>query len=206
MGKAVSRRQHELGHKLSLGTNMSLDNTSHPGRPGPDELVPSRYALRVGEIDVLVVSDGVLSLPAAMLGHNADPAVRAAWLDDMFLPPDVLEWPLNVVVVRSGGRTILIDAGLGVEFPDFAAGRAVGPATGGRRHRSRIRDRRGAYPHAHGPRWRAARRRGEGPAASGPAGPRGGRRGRVLGVARFLPHLHAAGVPGRASVGRPSGS
>jgi hypothetical protein len=25
---------------------MSLDNTSHPGRPGPDELVPSRYALR----------------------------------------------------------------------------------------------------------------------------------------------------------------
>ena len=37
---------------------MSLDNTSHPGRPGPDELVPSRYALRVGAIDVLVVSDG----------------------------------------------------------------------------------------------------------------------------------------------------
>ena len=34
-------------------------------RPGPDELVPSRYALRVGEIDVLVVGDGVLSLPAA---------------------------------------------------------------------------------------------------------------------------------------------
>ena len=30
----------------------------------------------------------------------------------MFLPPDVLDWPLNVVVVRSGGRTILVDAGL----------------------------------------------------------------------------------------------
>jgi len=98
---------------------MSLDNTSHPGRPGLDELVPSRYALRVGEIDVMVVSDGVLSLPGAMLGHNADPAVRAAWLDDMFLPPDVLEWALNVVVVRSGGRTILIDAGIGMEFPDL---------------------------------------------------------------------------------------
>ena len=78
-------------------------------------MVPSRYALRVGEIDVLVVSDGVLSLPGAMLAHNADPAVRAAWLNDMFLPPDVLEWALNVVVVRSGGRTILIDAGLGVD-------------------------------------------------------------------------------------------
>jgi glyoxylase-like metal-dependent hydrolase (beta-lactamase superfamily II) len=89
-------------------------------------LVPSRYALRVGEIDVMVVSDGVLSLPGAMLGHNADPAVRAAWLEDMFLPPDVLEWALNAVVVRSGDRTILIDAGMGGGVPGLAAVRAVG--------------------------------------------------------------------------------
>ena len=103
-------------------TTMSLDNASHAGRTGPDELVPSRYAHRVGEIDVLVVSDGVLSLPGAMLGHNADPAVRAAWLEDNFLP-DVFEWALNVVVVRSGGRTVLIDAGLGAD-PDLNLPRA----------------------------------------------------------------------------------
>jgi hypothetical protein len=96
-----------------------LDNTSQRGGPGPDEFVPSRYALRVGEIDVLVISDGVLPISAATLATNADPADLAAWLDDMFLPPDVLEWPLNVVVVRSGGQTVLIDAGLGVDFPDF---------------------------------------------------------------------------------------
>ena len=86
-------------------------------------MVPSRYALKVGEIDVMVISDGVLSLPGAMLAHNADPAVRAAWLEDMFLPPDALEWALNVVVVRSGGRTILIDAGLGAD-PDLNLPRA----------------------------------------------------------------------------------
>jgi glyoxylase-like metal-dependent hydrolase (beta-lactamase superfamily II) len=96
-------------------TNISMDNSSHSGRPGRDELVPSRYALRIGEIDVMVVSDGVLSLPGAMLGHNADPAVRAAWLHDRFLPPDMFEWALNAVVVRSGGRTILIDAGIGAD-------------------------------------------------------------------------------------------
>jgi glyoxylase-like metal-dependent hydrolase (beta-lactamase superfamily II) len=79
--------------------------------------------VQVGEIDVLVVSDGVLTLPSEMLAHNADPAVRTAWMDDMFLPPDMLEWPLNVVVVRSGGRTILIDAGLGVD-PDLDLPRA----------------------------------------------------------------------------------
>ncbi len=38
---------------------MSLDIVSHPGRTGSNELVPSRYALRVGDIDVLVISDGV---------------------------------------------------------------------------------------------------------------------------------------------------
>jgi glyoxylase-like metal-dependent hydrolase (beta-lactamase superfamily II) len=31
----------------------------------------------------------------------------------------VYKWPLNAVVVRSGGRTVLIDAGIGVEYPDF---------------------------------------------------------------------------------------
>ena len=104
-----------------------MDNTSHPGRPGLDELVPSRYALKVGDIDVLVVSDGVLPIPAKTLAHNVDPAVRAAWLEDMFLPPETLDWPLNVVVVRSGGQTILVDAGLGAD-PDLhlpQAGRLV---------------------------------------------------------------------------------
>src|SRR5262245_40714858 len=109
--------------------NMSLENTSHvhqrahassaSGRPGPDELIRSGYALQVGEIDALVVSDGTMSIPAATLAVNATPADLGAWLDGMFLPAR-FGWPLNVGVVRSGGRTVLIDAGLGVEFPEFA--------------------------------------------------------------------------------------
>jgi hypothetical protein len=70
---------------------MSLQSILRTGRPEPDELVPSRYALKVGDIDVMVVSDGVLPLPTPILVTNADPAVRAAWLDDMFLPGDVLD-------------------------------------------------------------------------------------------------------------------
>ena len=45
---------------MSTATKDQTEISSHPGRPGTDELVPSRYALRVGGIDVLVVSDGVL--------------------------------------------------------------------------------------------------------------------------------------------------
>ena len=106
-------------------TNVSPSTWQPGSRPGPEELVPSRYALKIGDIDVLVVSDGVLTLPGAMLAHNAEPAVRAAWLKDNFLPPDAFDWALNVVVVHSGGRTILIDAGMGAEFPLPKAGQLI---------------------------------------------------------------------------------
>lgn len=105
---------------------MSVDDIPQFGRSGVDELVPSRYAQQVGDVEVLVISDGVLPITAATLATNADPADLAGWLEGMFLPPDVLDWPLNVVVVRSADRTILVDAGLGVEFPDFPrAGQTV---------------------------------------------------------------------------------
>jgi len=100
---------------------MNLHNASIAAKP--EELVPSRYAVRIGDIDVLVVSDGVLPLPTTMLAHNADPGVRAAWLNEMFLPQDAFDWALNAVMVRSGDKTILIDAGLGSD-PDLHLPRA----------------------------------------------------------------------------------
>jgi len=184
-------------------TNMSLDKPSHPGKRGPDELVPSRYAVRVGDIEVLVVSDGVLPLPTAMLGHNADPAIRAAWLNDMFLPPDAFDWALNVVVVRSGGRTILIDAGLGSDLDLHLprAGQLIKRLEAAGIDLTSVTD--VVLTHMHMDHIGGLlvdgvkdRLRPE------PADPRGGSRGQVLGVARFLPYRHAAGVPGRASVGR----
>ena len=83
------------------------------------DLVPSRYAVQVGDIDALVVSDGVLPLPTSTMATNADPADLANWLEHMFMPPDAFDWPLNVMVARSGEQTILIDAGLGGQFSGF---------------------------------------------------------------------------------------
>ena len=71
---------------------FAVDDTLRPASQTPDELVPSNYALRVGEIDVLVISDGVIPLPATTLATNADPAELAAWLDDMRQPPDMFKW------------------------------------------------------------------------------------------------------------------
>jgi glyoxylase-like metal-dependent hydrolase (beta-lactamase superfamily II) len=124
MNQLIRNPQQETKMNQTI-RNTQQETNVNPVRSKPDELVPSRYALRIGEIDVMVVSDGVLPLPTTMLAHNADPAVRAAWLHDMFLPPDAFDWALNVVVVRGGGRTILIDAGMGVEFPLPRAGQLV---------------------------------------------------------------------------------
>lgn len=98
-----------------LSANIVLP--SHSTKP--IDLVPSRYAVRVGDIDALVVSDGVLPLPTTTMATNADPADLADWLSHMFMPSDAFDWPLNVMVARSAGQTILIDAGLGSQFPGF---------------------------------------------------------------------------------------
>jgi glyoxylase-like metal-dependent hydrolase (beta-lactamase superfamily II) len=112
---------------------MNLESIPYSGRQGPglsagpqwephrqhEELVPSRYALRVGDIDVLVISDGVLPLPTETMSTNADPANRRAWFKDQFLGPDRFDWALNVLVVRSGDQTVLVDAGLGGQFAGF---------------------------------------------------------------------------------------
>ena len=179
---------------------MSVDNIS-VGRPGLDELVPSRYALDIGDIEVLVISDGVLTLPTATLATNADPGALAAWLDDMFLPPDAFDWSLNAVLVRSGGQTILIDAGLGLD-PDLnlpRAGRLVQRLQAAGIDLASVTD--VVLTHMHmdhiggllvdGVKDRLR-------SAFGPAHLRGGRRGQILGVARLHPRPHAAGLPGRA--------
>ncbi|WP_380872077.1 MBL fold metallo-hydrolase [Sphingomonas sp. DBB INV C78] len=94
---------------------MKLDNIARSAGAGLEELVPSRYALQVGEIDVLVVSDGVLPISPQVLAANVEPSVFEGWLDEQFLPHDVAHWPLNVLVVRSGDQTILVDSGLGAD-------------------------------------------------------------------------------------------
>ncbi len=50
---------------------MSVDSISL-GTQGLDELVPSRYAVQVGDIEVLVISDGVLPITARTMATNAD--------------------------------------------------------------------------------------------------------------------------------------
>ena len=98
---------------------MKPDNILRQADSRSEELVPSRYSLKVGQIEVLVISDGVLPLPVTTMSTNVTPAIRTAWFKDTFLGPDKFDWALNVLVVRSGDQIVLVDAGLGGQFAGF---------------------------------------------------------------------------------------
>jgi len=96
------------------------------GRDGSGELVPSRYAVRVGDVDVVLISDGILPLPTSTMSTNVSAADRNEWFDGRFLQRDMFDWALNIALVRSGDRLILIDSGVGDGFEYFTrAGRSV---------------------------------------------------------------------------------
>lgn len=96
------------------------------GRDGSGELVPSRYAVRVGDVDVVLISDGILPLPTSTMSTNVSTADRNEWFDGRFLQRDMFDWALNIALVRSGDRLILIDSGVGDGFEYFTrAGRSV---------------------------------------------------------------------------------
>ncbi|SPA03071.1 hypothetical protein CBM2626_B60068 [Cupriavidus taiwanensis] len=57
--------------------------TANLGKDGAGELVPSRYAVRVGDVDVVLISDGILPLPTSTMSTNvsqrtATPGAMAA--------------------------------------------------------------------------------------------------------------------------------
>ncbi|MEM5367687.1 MBL fold metallo-hydrolase [Paraburkholderia azotifigens] len=100
--------------------------TVNLGKEGSGELVPSRYAVRVGDVDVVLISDGILPLPTSTMSTNVSEADRNDWFDGRFLQRDMFDWALNIALVRSGDRLILIDSGVGDGFEYFTrAGQSV---------------------------------------------------------------------------------
>jgi glyoxylase-like metal-dependent hydrolase (beta-lactamase superfamily II) len=111
---------------MSKTTRNVQPVTANLGNEGSGELVPSRYAVRVGEVDVVLISDGILPLPTSTMSTNVSEADRNEWFDGRFLQRDMFDWALNIALVRSGERLILIDSGVGDGFEYFTrAGRSV---------------------------------------------------------------------------------
>ena len=111
---------------MSETTSNLRPVTTNLGKEGSGELVPSRYAVKIGDIDVVLISDGILPLPTSTMSTNVSESDRNEWFDGRFLQRDMFDWALNIALVRSGDRLILVDSGVGDGFEYFTrAGRSV---------------------------------------------------------------------------------
>ena len=86
---------------------------------------PGFYRFKLGAIEITVVSDGMLEFPAETLfGDRADDA--RGLLTSAFQPPSPVGLQINTILVNTGDKLVLIDAGCGVDKFQKTAGGLVG--------------------------------------------------------------------------------
>src|ERR1700732_5148429 len=86
---------------------------------------PSFYRLKLGTIEITVLNDGMLWFPAETLwGDRADDA--RGLLTSAFQPSRPVGLQLNTILVNTGDRLVLIDAGCGVDKFQNTNGRLLG--------------------------------------------------------------------------------
>jgi glyoxylase-like metal-dependent hydrolase (beta-lactamase superfamily II) len=86
---------------------------------------PGFYRFKLGTIEITVVSDGTLAFPAETLwGDRAEDA--RGLLTSTFQPSSPVELQINTILVNTGGKLVLIDAGCGVDKFQNTNGRLLG--------------------------------------------------------------------------------
>ncbi|MDQ2185817.1 MBL fold metallo-hydrolase [Alcaligenaceae bacterium A4P071] len=71
------------------------------------------YHFRVGDIKATVVSDGTIGGPPRIYASDAPELELSEALRQAFLPSDYLTLNLNTLLIETGGRRILLEAGAG---------------------------------------------------------------------------------------------
>ena len=86
---------------------------------------PGFYRFKLGTIEITVVSDGTLAFPAETLwGDRAEDA--RGLLTSTFQPSSPVGLQINTILVNTGDKLVLIDAGCGVDKFQNTTGRLLG--------------------------------------------------------------------------------
>ena len=119
----LNRRRIILSAMAGAGSLLPGPGRVHAQASQP---VPGRnaghYRFRVGDIRATVLSDGVIGGPPRIYASDAPEMELEAVLTRAFLPTDHMTLNLNTLLIETGGRRILLEAG---------AGQTMGP-NGGR--------------------------------------------------------------------------
>jgi len=92
---------------------------------GGEKAQPAFYRFRLGTIEITVVSDGTLAFPAETLwGDRAEDA--RGLLTSTFQPSSPVGLQINTILVNTGDKLVLIDAGCGVDKFQNTTGRLLG--------------------------------------------------------------------------------
>jgi glyoxylase-like metal-dependent hydrolase (beta-lactamase superfamily II) len=108
-------RRHALAGAAALAASPLLPNGSaKAAAPLADKQAPSFYRYKVGDIQVNAIFDGSTTFDLAdnfVLNAKKD-EVNAA-LDKAFLPKDKMTLLFTPLAINTGGKTVVIDTGMG---------------------------------------------------------------------------------------------
>src|ERR1700751_215416 len=86
---------------------------------------PGFYRFKLDTIEITVVSDGTLAFPAETLWGDRGEDARGL-LTSTFQPPSPVGLQINTILVNTGDKLVLIDAGCGVDKFQKTAGGLLG--------------------------------------------------------------------------------
>src|SRR5712675_228638 len=110
-----------IGAAALAPTGPALARAPQAGK----QVQPSFYRFKLGTIEITVVSDGTLAFPAETLwGDRAEDA--RGLLTSTFQPPSPVGLQINTILVNTGDKLVLIDAGCGVDKFQKTAGGLLG--------------------------------------------------------------------------------
>jgi glyoxylase-like metal-dependent hydrolase (beta-lactamase superfamily II) len=100
---------------LGLASGIPLRGWAAQTKPAPLPLPRGSFNFRLGQLELLVVTDGRLVAPTVQ--PIFAPGVAAAEVTNVlannFLPTDHVDFALNILLVKTSSRLILIDTGNG---------------------------------------------------------------------------------------------
>ena len=95
----------------------ALGAISYAGiRPALSQIFAAHHRFTVGAAEIIVISDGAMSLPVSLALPATPRPQTEALLAVNGLPLDAITNPVNVTIVKTGSEIILIDTGAGGEF------------------------------------------------------------------------------------------
>src|SRR5260370_22570220 len=86
---------------------------------------PGFYRFKLGTIEITVISDGTLAFPAETLWGDRAEAARGL-LTSTFQPSSPVGLQINTILVNTGDKLVLIDAGCGVDKFQKTTGGLIG--------------------------------------------------------------------------------